>query len=521
MGGSPISTLPPEVLHQILKYLPLEQLLNFGRTSKHNYAASILALQKLKLAILRRPIDGVLAYLSSSTFEELSPDFERAGYGRPGNNQITLSPDLPGLNQASTSKGNRIDGLTPAQYRHRLIAAQNAMACDVLSTPTLASLKSLTLHVYQMKSSALAEILATRLPDLQDLRLNFCHTYVHDTCLPSRYWTDPVFLEPSPIWNAIAGVGDENQAKLKLRKLAKLTVERAGITSFQLRSWIRCNPHLRELKLRNVAGVDQDFIHWLGGHFIEERAAGKSTKPVRPANLSVLGLENCASISMETLEDFEWLDTMFDIEENPMWHKDRPSTLQVLSFRHCRSVKSAALVEYLETKQPLLRQVVLTDGRALGPRRPKRNRSTLSRQQAARKKQNPAAVPPPGAQDSGDNSPAQDGSLAHDQTQSSNGDTAAAQESLAQGSSSQAHASASTSPAPSPTLVEPNTVNLGIQALSIDEAGNEDSDSSSSSSDESDSSSSAPFLRIIDREKKRRRRKYTPPDIIEPDSDAA
>ena len=247
---------------------------------------------------------------------------------------------------------------------------QNALACSALSSSSLVNLQSLTLHMYDIRSAPLTELLATRFPHLRHLHLNFSHPYVHDTCLPARQWESPLLLRGSPVWNALAGMGEKHESNLKLRSLERLTLDRAGITCAQLRRWVQNNPGLRELTLRNCLGADNDFVEWLGGYY-----SSKSIESTRHAKLTHLAIESCTFLWLETPEKFGWLDSLLEPGAEEQHYatsngRDNSSTtaLQVLSFHLCPSVSTFAFLGYLDKRRTLLSRIGLANGRGLVPR---------------------------------------------------------------------------------------------------------------------------------------------------------
>ncbi|KIV83793.1 hypothetical protein PV11_05787 [Exophiala sideris] len=368
-----ISELPPELLHQILTYLPISNLLTFARTSKQHYSASISALQDLQLAILPKRVYGILAFLNASNFDDLDHNYTFWGHDSLSRNQIIVPSTLPiPPHRLKRSRSKKPDAsrqlLTPVQYREELFQLQNALSCSILSTPSLVNLQSLTLHIYNIISPSLSETIATRFPKLRHLHLNFNHPYLHDTCLPAQYWTSPLFLKGSPLWNSLAGLGRENEAKLRLTRLESLTGERAGITSVQLQRWIGRNPALKELTLRNVMGVDAEFVQWLGQYYICQ--SDKSNSPA-PARLRNLALESCANLSLQSVEDFRWLDNLTFTESTVYLDEGLPdldacsdTALQALSL-HGSPVSTTSLLKYLDETRPPLRQITLPSGRVL------------------------------------------------------------------------------------------------------------------------------------------------------------
>jgi hypothetical protein len=384
-----LSSLPPELLHEILIYLPISNLLAFARTSKENFTTSTLALQTLHLAVLPRRIYGVLTFLNSLHLDD--NDHVDVYDDVPSLHQITIPSELPiHLLEGSKKSGAlrpRKPTMTPAQYRQQLFALQNKLACSVLSTSALSKIQTLSLHLYEITSPELTTVLATSFDSLRNLHLNFSHPYLHDTCLPAHYWTSPIFLKGSPIWNPLAGLGDLHAATLKLRTLETLIIERAGITSVQLRRWIEQNPRLRQITLRNVLGVDHDFVEWLGEYYSHEtRSSGGVGKKEIPARLEKLALEHCSSLILKSRADFTWLDSLFNLtsrsdDENlaNQTYCIKPKCLQILSLLGSSSnaVYTNSLLAYLEEGKPTVKQVTLPDGRILIARNPQLQRHRI------------------------------------------------------------------------------------------------------------------------------------------------
>ena len=377
MATSPISRLPPEVLHQILNYLPIAFLLRFGLTSKYNYSAAILALKTLRLAIFSRRLHGMLAFLSSATFKDLGPPSGDLAYDHPCRNEIIVTSSAPPSTQQISRTRRCGASFDPALYRDQLFQSQNARACSILSTPTLANLSSLSLYMNEITSPNVPELLATLFPSLRELHLNFHHPFTRDPALPSQSGTNQPCLQPSPIWNALAGIGDQSSANLRLRKLEKLTVDRASINSFQLRKWVECNPYLQELRLRNVLGIDMEFVQWLGDYYDDNKLGPEMPKRVK---LRVLVLERCSALVIKSVEDFSWLTPLLFLGGDGIPDESQPPALHTLSFRSSRLVSTASLCEYFETNRPALHQLTLPENHVLVPRRPKgpRKNSNLS-----------------------------------------------------------------------------------------------------------------------------------------------
>lgn len=296
-----LSTLPPEILHNILKSLPLSPLLIFARTSKYNYQAAISTLTRLQLAILPRHVHGVLAFLNS--------DFSNPEYLYPGDDGqqdehhrvIVPSHPLAKTTSTPTHRSRRRDCTLKSAGEHREIqvACQNILTTSILSTQSLSNLQSLTIHMYDLTSSALSHTLATQFPHLRHLHLNFFHPYVHDACLPAFHWRSTP--SGTPAWNALAGIGDENSRNLRLHTLESLSIERASLTPVQLSKWIAANPNLKDLSLRNISGVDTEFLDLLTKIY-----SGESSH----SPLHSLKLELCQNLSLKSDHDLASLDRL-------------------------------------------------------------------------------------------------------------------------------------------------------------------------------------------------------------------
>lgn len=213
----------------------------------------------------------------------------------------------------------------PATTLQQQISAQNEIAADILCKESVQNLRSLSLQMYEVRSLELTSAIARNLPKLKHLELRFCHQFVHDQTLPGNYWREAP--EGNPCWNALVGLGSENQKALRLRELQTLRIERAGLTSTQLQKLVEANPQLRELHLANVTGVDLEFVNWLAAYC----ESGKS-------KLEKLELESCPRLNMQQLEDFVWLSGITESE----------SSVRNLSLWMCRNVRNEMLIDLIE-----------------------------------------------------------------------------------------------------------------------------------------------------------------------------
>jgi hypothetical protein len=305
MESTTLASLPSELQSHILSYVSLATLFTFARTSKFNYELSTSNLNRLHIAIFPKKIHSVLAFLNDDDDDFLSDRNLKYKLA------IGLSPESTAKTEQSMSKPTTalipFNGRTtpsfssPRYLRHTSIHAQNHQLNELLSTPSLGHLKTLTIHTTALLAPSLSSTLS-RFPYLRNLTLNFSHSHIHDPSmvLPTRYWTNTPSIsdEGSPVWNGLAGIGEENKRDCKVRGLKMLKVTRAAITAKQLQEWVRRNEGLQEVRLAMVSGVERVFVEGL--------AEGPSRK------LRVLELEKCENLILNEEEHFEWVDKLVD-----------------------------------------------------------------------------------------------------------------------------------------------------------------------------------------------------------------
>lgn len=296
-----LMSLPTELVATILSQLPLHALLSFSATNLTNRALAQTVLQELNMAVLPRDLYGRLALMEHDA--------------------DSASLDFSIIKTAMLEKP--LKSSSPPEILQRQVCLQNKIATDVLKNECTHSVRILSLHMYDFRSSELASVMANNLSKLRELTLRFCHPYIHDKAISSNYWRE--VPDGSPCWNALVGLGAENQQNLRLRNLHSLRIERAGLTSTQLRKFVESNPRLKNLHLENVAGVDQEFVQWLGAYCESDKS-----------RLEQITLQNCRQLKMQKLEDFAWLAGIAE------------SSVTYLSLAKCRNVRHEMLVTLIE-----------------------------------------------------------------------------------------------------------------------------------------------------------------------------
>lgn len=309
-------SLPSELLSTILAHLPVPSLLNFSTTCRTNQIFAYRALHTLNLAIFPSEIHCSMA-LMSKKFQIHSENSVSDEDSDTLPSSVTRTTGITTNNLTHTSSKVRLENQ---------IAKQNEIAAEILSKESTANLRSLSLNMYDLRSSHLTSIMATKMAKLRHLELRFAHSYVHDRCLPVGYWNEA--SNGSPAWNALVGLGQENKQNLRLRGLLSLRIERAGLTSTQLRKFIESNPLLRKIHLDNVTGVDLEFVHWLAAYC----ESGES-------RLEEITLERCPQLKMQRLEDFAWLAGITESE------------VRYLSLYRCRNVRHDILARLIDNEE--------------------------------------------------------------------------------------------------------------------------------------------------------------------------
>jgi hypothetical protein len=311
-----ISRLPLEIVFMVIALLPVPALISFGATSRANYSYHLHCMRKLHLAIFQRRLHATMAFLDFQRPNEcgLGPRPKHPDElshripiilprSRRGKDSVPCRP-VPLRSRGSTPvRGRRIICPNPDDYPPRpvyqTVRLQNEVFAKIINRYGR-SLVDVQFLAYDLNTQG-AMAVAKCGPKLRHLGLRFEHPYVRDGMVGRNFWFQPP--PGSPGWNALIGVGDIGK-NAGLTNLESLVLERAGITSWQLRMLVKRNPKLKELRLRTCAAVQPEFVNWLGGIEIEDPPPEESRKdgdPVPGALLEILWLENCEGLSTRGL----------------------------------------------------------------------------------------------------------------------------------------------------------------------------------------------------------------------------
>ena len=215
-----LSSLPPEISREVLRYLPVRALLNFGLTSKNNHALQSCSLSKLRLGVFHSRLGGMVS-LMEATGDQSSLHSV----------QMVLSKDESRTKVKVTQNQNlRVRKVVDAYQK---------------------TLRDLEIALWELDDSTACSL--ARLKNLKRLSIRLDHPHTRFPGVDRQFW------ESSPgstVWNNLAST----VGKSTLGRLQSLTLERAGITDYQLAKMLESNPMLTELCLRKCLTLTNKFF---------------------------------------------------------------------------------------------------------------------------------------------------------------------------------------------------------------------------------------------------------------------
>lgn len=316
-----ISILPLELSLIILSRLSLKSLLAFGATSRKNHERHILCVRRLRLAVFQKRIHSVVSFLQSGWAD---PDqISESGDVKSSDTQPSIhtvniiQPRLPFTLTGSSSLDEKYDSKYSLNHQRcsrpnllmgQMVRNQNEIFAQFVNRYGR-SLAELEFMAYDLDARG-AQALGLNCQDsLRHLALRFEHPHIRDGFTKPAMWFRPA--PGSTAWNALIGIGPQYKPRGKIAGLESLTMERAGITPWQLSMLVRNNPNLKTLKLRTCSGAQPEFLDWLGGidegSDSENESMRDDSEHAPGAHLEVLWLENCQQIMHRTVEKFDKL----------------------------------------------------------------------------------------------------------------------------------------------------------------------------------------------------------------------
>ena len=229
MASNTLSSLPPEIVANVMTHLPIPALLALGATSAYFHALQATALTSLQLGIFPSRLDGVLANFSSQTAHDPAR---------------SINLRLPS---------------NTFHAKDSIITAQNTRASAVLEQHG-DTLRDVELALWDLQASTAKTL--TSLRRLRSLAIRLDHPHTSHRSISRKFWHQS---PGSTMWNHLYGSrGGASPARPALGgKLQRLTLERAGVTDYQLRRILEENPQLTELRLRKCRTLTCEFFDWL------------------------------------------------------------------------------------------------------------------------------------------------------------------------------------------------------------------------------------------------------------------
>lgn len=302
-------SLPAELVEETLAYLALRDLLSFSITNKTYYGIAKRSLRQLNLVVLP---NKTLCQIAVTTEPNHSDGWNVI---KTTERLVDRLMDNRNLYRTIVQRAH------PTALLEEQIAVQNRLAAEVFCRANVINLRKLTLQMFDLRSANITSSIA-QMSRLQDLELKFCHSYTNgqmSSSIPYNYWRQAP--EGQACWNALVGLGSEHQQQLKMRGLRHLHIERAGLTTTQLRSLIEKNPKLNSLYLDNVTGVDHDFTSWM----CRRSSSAKSF-------LKTVELSDCANLRFDGPQAAVWVVQLAN------------SGIEHLTIAECRHMNVSALV---------------------------------------------------------------------------------------------------------------------------------------------------------------------------------
>ena len=198
------------ISREVLRYLPVRALLDFGLTSKKNHALQSCSLSKLRLGVFHSRLGGMVSLMEAT-----------------GDQSALHSVQMVLPKDESRTKAKVIHNQN-LRIRKVVVAYQK-------------TLRDLEVALWELDDHTACSI--ARLKNLKRLSIRLDHPHTRFPGVDRQFW------ESSPgstIWNNLAST----VGKSALGRLQSLTLERAGITDYQLAKMLESNPMLTELRLR-------------------------------------------------------------------------------------------------------------------------------------------------------------------------------------------------------------------------------------------------------------------------------
>ncbi|KAK4695194.1 hypothetical protein P7C71_g2516, partial [Lecanoromycetidae sp. Uapishka_2] len=206
------SSLPPEITREVLRYLPIRALLDFGLTSRLNFAIQSCSLSSLRLGVFHSRLGGMISLMEATADRTCLHSV-----------QIILPK-------------------TESRTKDMVIKNQDMKTRKILDRYQK-SLRDLEVALWELQESSASSI--ARLKNLTRLSIRLDHPHTRYPGVDQDSWES---ASGSTVWNILGSKSAEVSGALGC--LQSLNLERAGITDYQLAEVLESNPRLTELRLK-------------------------------------------------------------------------------------------------------------------------------------------------------------------------------------------------------------------------------------------------------------------------------
>lgn len=227
-----LASLPPEIIREVVSYLPVPSLHAFGLTSKYNHGVQLCSLTTLRLGVFPSRLAGMISLMEAAA-----------------DSSSTHSVQMVLPKSDSTSK-------------EMIIRNQNAAVREVVEKHKH-TLRNLEIALWDLQPCGAKPVVG--LNNLRALAIRLDHPHTRHLSVDRHFWdTSP----PSTVWNSFFASPNE---KGVLGRLQSMTLERAGITDFQLQQMLKENPMITNLRLRKCLVLTRETFEYLGENDIGGR----------------------------------------------------------------------------------------------------------------------------------------------------------------------------------------------------------------------------------------------------------
>ena len=222
-----LATLPPELVHAVMTHLPVPELFALGQTNQYMHSVASISLTSLQLGVFPTRLDGVFSNLDAFRTHDATRNL-----------QITLPAEA-------------------ARTKDMVLHAQDTRPAAVLRQHA-GTLRDVELALWDLQANTAKALAQMRRLEALSIRLDHPHT--RHRGVDKKHW----HVSPgSTVWNELYGPPKRSGRKAVLGGLERLTLERAGVTDYQLCKILAENPRIRELRLRKCRTLTAETFEWL------------------------------------------------------------------------------------------------------------------------------------------------------------------------------------------------------------------------------------------------------------------